>query len=186
MSSERGEVDRQASGELTREPAESERDYEASQLEAIPDTLPACLDASINNESDRWFQHRGELLFERSQIPVIAERLKTIAETEFDTVEQIEASLSPWKTAAFIDAVEQRWQDVSEDHSFLVAVPTPNIEQQTDPRRAVISIEYNYNQSTITSEREWKREQILTTLREFDYWVYHTRVIQPAVEEVST
>lgn len=185
MSSERGEIDQQVSQELAHEPANAESDSETSLLETVPDAVPACLDASIDSGSDRWFQSDGELLFERSHIPVIAERLGTISEFEFDAVEEAGASLSPWKTAEFIDAVEQRWQDVSDRHSFLVPVPTPSIEQQADPRRAVITVEYDYNQSSITSEREWKRNQILTTLREFDYWVYHTRVIQPAIDEVS-
>lgn len=185
MSSERGGVDRQVSQESVRNPGETDVEEGESLLDQVPDEHPACLNESINEGSDRWFQHRGELLFDRAEIPDIAQRLELISKTEFEVVGSIETSIEWWKTAEFIDEVERRWEDVKDDHSFLVAVPTPDINQESEPRRTTITVEYRYHKSEIRTEREWKRDQILATLREFDYWVYHTDIIVPSLESVS-
>jgi len=185
MSSERGGVDRQVGQKSTRKPGEEDASEEESLIEEIPDRFPGCLDESINEGSDRWFQHQGEFLFNRDEIRDIGQRLVLISETEFERVESIDTTIGWWKTADFIGEVESRWQDVADDHSFLVAVPTPNIEQQDNPRQARITLEYEYHKSEIRTEREWKRDQILATLREFDYWVYHTKIIKPALESVA-
>lgn len=185
MSSERGGVDRQVGQESTHEPGEQDAREEESLIEQIPDRHPGCLDESINEGSDRWFQHQGEFLFDREEIRDIAERLALISETEFERVESVDTAIRWWKTADFINEVESRWRDVADNHPFLVAVPTPNIEQQYDPRQTRVTLEYEYHKSEIRTEREWKRDQILATLREFDYWVYHTKIIKPALESVS-
>lgn len=185
MSSERGGVDRQVSQEPTHEPGEKDAREEKSLLEQISDRLPDCLDESINEGSDRWFQYQGEFLFKREEIRDIAERLILISETRFEPVEGVDTTMGWWKTADFIDEVESRWQDVTNDHLFLVAVPTPDIEKQYNPRQARVTLEYEYHKSKIRTEREWKRDQILATLREFDYWVYHTKIIKPALESVT-
>lgn len=189
MSSERGGVDRPVPREPIHKPdragEEGGGDEGESLLEQIPDGHPACLDPAVNVGSDRWFLYQGEFLFDRSAIPRIAERLELISETDFDPPDRVEATVKWWETAEFIDEVERRWEAVTEDHSFLVAVPTPSINQETDPRRAVVEVEYPYYRSDVVTERDWKQEEILATLREFDYWVYHTEIIEPAVDAVS-
>jgi hypothetical protein len=185
MSSEHGGVDRQVSQESTHEPDETRTEEEKSLKAEIPSRLPSCLDGSINEGADRWFQYQGELLFDRAEIRDISKRLFLISEMEFERAENVETEIQWWKTIDFIDEVEQRWEKATEDHSFLVAVPTPNIEQQPGPRRAIIKLDYHYHKPEIRTVREWKRDQILATLREFDYWVYHTKVIKPALESVA-
>lgn len=189
MSSERGGVDRPTARESIHTPGrageEGEVDEGESLLEQIPDGHPACLDHVDNVGGDRWFLYQGEFLFDRSTIPIIAERLELISETDFDPPERMEATIKWWETADFIEEVERRWEAVKEDHSFLVAVPTPGITQETDPRRTIVEVEYPYHRSDVVTERDWKQAEILATLREFDYWVYHTEIIEPAVETVS-
>lgn len=82
--------------------------------------------------------------------------------------------------------MEQQWANVTDSHSFLVSIPTPDIEQQYEPRRAKITVDYSRPQDNqVETEQDWKREQILSVLREYDYWVYETQVIRPALEAVG-
>jgi hypothetical protein len=185
MSSERGGTDHRSRGKNHQNSRKHRPTDEELCLERIPEETPDCLDPSINDGSDKWFQYQDELLFSPDQLPDIARRLETISDTEFERVHSVEATINAWRTVEFIDAVEQRWQEITNSHSFFVPLPTPDIEQQKDQQRAHISIEYPVDGSAITTVREWKRRHIMAKVREFDYWVYHYEVIQPSIEQVS-
>lgn len=185
MPRERGGVDQRRRSEEWRTPTINNSSEKRSLRETISEGVPDCLGPGFDSNSGRWFQHEGEFLVAPEQLLETANRLETISQVSFTLPSVVTAEIPRWDTAEFIGTVEEHWQDTTSNHSFLVPVPTPDIEQQEDHQTARITVDYTGNRSENTTEMEWKRNQIVAELRDFDYWVYHTNVIRPSVEHVS-
>lgn len=155
-----------------------------------------------NRNDDAWYEYDGEPMWNDDTIDRVRERLQTAANTEWGRV-----SASP-KAAAlgntkdewtkstkiktehadtFEVAVEDKAKAVGEDiNGWIVPelIPKPNVYEK-GPVRTDVSVAYSMAHSVAMGGAAYKQQKIVKAVRDFEFWIYQTRVIEPLFNEFN-
>jgi len=146
-------------------------------------TPPGPLSNHLNRGDDAWYEYDGEPLFQEDLIKRLEERFKEIVDHE-DEIEEVSGYRGAIQTKdvdAFETAIDTKFEQVADDHEFLIKLPAPETRQK-GPRKTIATIRYGRGRAAAMGGPTWKRNQILTPIRDYELWYYHEHVIKPVFD----
>lgn len=144
-----------------------------------PDPLPS----HLNRGDDAWYEHDGEPLFKEDLIKQFEARFKEIDDYE-DEIEQVSGyrvTIQTKDVDAFETAIDTKFEQVGNDHEFLIKLPEPETRQE-GLVKTIATVHYGRGYAAAMSGPTWKRNQILNPVRDYELWYYHEHVIRPVFD----
>jgi hypothetical protein len=144
-----------------------------------PDPLPK----HLNRGDDAWYEYDGEPLFEEVLIERFEARFEEMVDYE-DEIEQVSGyrvAIQTKDVDAFEAAIDTRFEQIADDHDFLIKLPAPETRQE-GPVKTIASIRYGRGYAAAMGGPAWKRNRILGPVRDYELWYFHEQVIKPVFD----
>jgi len=144
-----------------------------------PDPLPN----HLNRGEDAWYEYDGEPLFEEELIERLEARFEKMVEHEDDTenISHYRVTIQTKDVDAFETAIDTKFEQVADDHDFLVKLPAPETRER-GPVKTIVTIHYGRGFAAAMGGPAWKRNKIIGPVRDYELWYFHEHVIKPVFD----
>lgn len=164
--------------------------------------LPSRVDRKVSNRyDDSWDEYDGEPLFSDSVQERVERRFTEMRDTEYEVISTVKGS-STHKTKirtkdkeTFVQELKDELQSWIDTHGdFLtnignarygeILTPVKVVEiSEEKPRKTVPWAHYQAGYHAGVGGADYKKQQIILPIRDFEQWSYHTEVVKPLFEK---